>query len=99
MSRNAFDAIENEYAEREAQREYEQYERDMMRAAFAPASEFAPTICLTGHPDYQPNEGTWFDGPLDATNWLPAGSTFEIPGDSSKLYCPRLVTDRMTIRP
>ena len=33
MSRNAFNAREREYNEREAQREHAQYERDMMREA------------------------------------------------------------------
>lgn len=55
-----------------------------------------PPISITGH-DHGHDDCDSIDGCLDATQWIPAGSTVDCPADS--LWRDRLIYGRMVLRP
>lgn len=54
-----------------------------------------PSFAFTGYAHYHHGELCRLDGCMDATEWIPAGSTVEIPAEGSSA---RLISDRMVLR-
>lgn len=57
-----------------------------------PDQRIVPPISMTGHVHYH-DDCESIDGCLDATQWIPAGSTIEVPADSrgGRLIFPWMV--------